>query len=317
MALATNTILSSMEFAKRFCFNRPLGIGNFLEPAKTSANLVMQAILSPPFKWFWNNEEWTFTCNPIPLTASPTGNLSITSGVLTLNLVTAIGVQQVVLLSGFTAASTLNGQSGVVLTNTGSVVTVQVNLPNLTATASTGGLVTAANTQDYSLLIPEFSHIEHASVLDISRSPNKWIELEVKSNLALESNTARPQFVEPHIEDANGNIQFRIMPAPNLAYPVSLHIQKVAPLVTSLNQTWAPIPDFMSYVYNYGFLALMLTFSDDPRAQMASQRFVSHLLGRASGLTAVERNIFLNRWNDLTQLENLEMSQGVQARAQG
>ena len=319
-SISTNTVLMSMEWAKRFSFNKPSGIGNSLEPAKTSANLVMQTILGPPFKWHWNNEELTFTCNPTALTAGLTGNVSVTSNVITMTVATAIGVGQIALLSGFTvsAALVLNGLSVVVLTNNGTTVTAQILAANLAPTAATNGVITAGTTQDYTLLVPEFSHIEHASVLDISKAAaTKWIELSVKDNLALESNTARPLFIEPHTEDASGNVVFRLMPAPNLAYPVSLHIQKVAPLITSLNQTWAPLPDFMSYVYNYGFLALMWGYIDDPRAQMASQKFVSHLLGRASGLTAIERNIFLNSWNDLTQLEIATMQQGVQARAQG
>lgn len=322
MAISTNTILGSMEFCKRFNFNRSSGIGNQLEPAKTSANLVMQAILSPPFKWTWNNEELTFTCTPTAAQGTLTGNVSVSTNVITMTVSTTIGVGQLALLAGLTgAAAPLNGLSVVVLTNNGTTVTAQILSPNLGATAATGGTITSATTQDYTLLVPEFSHIEHASVLDITRSAaaggSKWIELAVKGNLALESNTARPEFIEPHIEDANGNVTFRVMPAPNLAYPVSLHIQKVPVLVTSLNQTWAPLPDFMSYIYNWGFLALMFSFSDDPRAQMASQKFVTHLLGRASGLTAIERNIFLNAWQNLTQLDVSEMTQGVQARGQG
>ena len=315
MPLATNTILDSMEFAKRFNFNRPSGIGNRLEPAKTAANMVMQTILGPPFSWWWNNEEWTFTCSPTFATATPTGNLSITAGILTMNLVTTMGVQTVILLSGFTAATSLVGQSAVILTNTGSVVTAQINLPNLASTAATGGLVTSSTTQDYTLPVPDLSHIEHASVLDISRpTAPKWIQLAVKDGLALESNAARPEFIEPHAQDAAGNVSFRVMPAPNLAYPVSIHIQKTAPNITSLNQTWAPIPDFMQYIYNQGFLAAMYSFSDDPRAPQAHQRFTTGLLGRASGLTAIERNIFLNNWEDLTELEKLTLQQGVQAR---
>jgi hypothetical protein len=316
--LSTNTILGSMEWCKRFNFNRPSGIGSYLEPAKTSANLVMQSILSPPFKWWWNNEEWTFTCNPTPATVDLTGNASVTSNVVTVNAVLPqLGVSSLAILSGFTQAALipLNGQSLVVLSNSGSVITGQLLNANIVATSATGGTITAGNTQDYTLAIPEFGHIQHASVYDISRPLTpKWIELEVKNNLALESQVARPDFIEPHIEDASGNVTFRVMPAPNLAYPVALHIQKVAPLVTSLNQTWAPLPDFMEYIYNWGFLSLMFTFSDDPRAQMASQHFVTHLLGRATGLTAVERNIFLNNWNDLTELEKATMNQGIQAR---
>ena len=315
MAISTYTVLDSMEFAKRFNFNRPSGIGNRLEPAKTAANMVMQTILGPPFSWWWNNEEWTFTCSPTFATATPTGNLSITAGILTMNLVTTMGVQTVILLSGFTAATSLVGQSAVILTNTGSVVTAQINLPALASTAATGGLVTSSTTQDYTLPVPDLSHIEHASVLDISRPATpKWIQLAVKDGLALESNAARPEFIEPHAQDAAGNVSFRVMPAPNLAYPVSIHIQKTAPNITSLNQTWAPIPDFMQYIYNQGFLAAMYSFSDDPRAPQAHQRFTTGLLGRASGLTAIERNIFLNNWEDLTELEKLTLQQGVQAR---
>ena len=306
-----------MEWAKRFNFNRPLGIGNFLEPAKTSASLVMQTILSPPFKWWWNLEELAFTCNPTPVAANLTGNVSVTSGIITMSVVTTTGVGQVALLADFSvpAASVLNGQAVSILTNNGTTVTAQINTPNLVATLATGGTLTAATTQDYTLLVPEFSHIEHASVLDI-RTPTapKWFELESKDNLALESNTARPIFIEPHNEDALGYVTFRVMPAPNLAYPVAIHIQKVAPAVISLNQTWAPIPDFMSYIYNWGFLSMMWSFSDDPRAPMASQKFITHLLGRATGITATERNIFLNRWNDLTQMEIATAQQGLQAR---
>ena len=320
MAISTNTILGTMEFCKRFNFNRPSGVGNALEPAKTSANLVMQAILSPPFKWMWNTTELTFTCSPTAASSGLTGNVSVTGNILSATVVTSIGVNQSALLSGFTvpAALPLNGQSVVILTNTGSAITAQILFPNLASTVATGGIITAGTAQDYTLLVPNFSHIETASVLDLSRAPTpKWIELSVKSNLSLESNAARPLFIEPRIEDANGNVTFRVMPAPNLAYPVSIHAQNTAPLITSLNQTWAPIPDYMAYIYNYGFLALMWSFSDDPRAQMASQRFVTHLLGRATGLTAVERNIFLSSWNDLTALEVQTQAQGIQARAQG
>jgi hypothetical protein len=320
VAISTNTILGTMEFCKRFNFNRPSGIGNALEPAKTSANLVMQAILSPPFKWLWNTTELTFTCSPTAVSSNLTGNVSVTGNVLSATVATTIGVNQIALLSGFTAAGAipLNGLSVAILTNTGSAITAQILFPDLASTSAAGGAITAGTTQDYTLLVPNFSHIEHASALDISRPATpKWLELEVKGNLALESNTARPLFIEPHTEDANGNVTFRVMPAPNLAYPISIHAQNTAPLVKSLNQTWAPIPDYMAYIYNWGFLALMWSFSDDPRAQMASQKFVTHLLGRATGITATERNIFLSAWNDLTALEVQTQAQGIQARAQG
>lgn len=318
MAIATYTILDSMEWAKRFCFNRPSGIGNELEPARTSAAIVMQAILSPPFQWVWNSQEYAFTCSPTAANAGLTGNISVAANIVTMNAVLpTLGVGQVGLLNGLTvtAATVLNGQIFVVLTNNGTIITGQINTPDLASTAATNGTVTAGTTQDYSISIPNFGHIQRASVLDISNATaSKWIELEVKNTLALESNTARPQFISPNNEDSSGVVAFRMLPAPNKAYPVTVRVQNAPPNITGLNQTWAPMPDYMQYIYNAGFLAAMYAFADDPRRQEQNQKFITHLLGRQSGLTAIERNIFLNSWNDLTQLEIATMQQGVQAR---
>src|SRR5207253_1174341 len=109
------------------------------------------------------------------------------------------------------------------------------------------------------------------------------------------------------------NMTFRLMPAPNLAYPVQIHVQKAPPLLTSVNSTWAPIPDYMQYVYNWGMLALIWMFADDARTQYANQKFQAALLGRAEGLTEMQRNIFLNNWHALTGLDQMKTQQGVQA----
>jgi hypothetical protein len=138
--------------------------------------------------------------------------------------------------------------------------------------------------------------------------------MDVKNTLALDSIQGRPQFINPHTEDANGNVTFRLMPAPDLAYPVSIHIQLSAPEISSLNATWAPIPDYMQYVYDWGFLALMWAFADDPRFTFANQKFTAGLLGRAQGLSEEERNIFLNNWNNLTGQQQQQTQQGIQAR---
>ena len=51
---STKTILASLEWAKRFIYNRQLSIGDFKEPLITSANTVLQTILGKPFKWQFN-----------------------------------------------------------------------------------------------------------------------------------------------------------------------------------------------------------------------------------------------------------------------
>lgn len=314
MAISTIKISDTVEWCKRFTFNRNPVIGNSLEPALSSANMIKQTILGPPWSWWWNNEELAFTCNSTLQTGTIT-NIAIVAGVMTVTLSgsTIFPVGSSVVLSAVNVATQVNGLIFVILTSGAGTFTASTTLANYSSAANTG-TVTATSTQDYSLPVPEFSHIEHTSVYDINQTPPKWIEIEVKNNLSLDSITDRPRFLNPHTEDGNGNMTFRVMPAPDKNYPISIHIQKASAQISSINQTWAPIPDYMQYVYNWGFLALMWNFSDDPRFGMANQKFIAGLLARAEGISDEERNTFLNAWHNLTGHEQAMEQQGTQAR---
>ena len=89
MAISTKTISDTINWAKRFTFNRNPVIGNSLEPALTSAQMVMQTILSPPFEFWWNNEELVFTCNPVPNSATSTV-VSVAGGIVTVTAPTLL-----------------------------------------------------------------------------------------------------------------------------------------------------------------------------------------------------------------------------------
>jgi hypothetical protein len=310
MALTTKTILDTINWAKRLSFNRNPVIGNSLEPALTSANMVLQTILAPPLDWWWNNLEIGFTCNPTAAIAT-SSTVSIVSGVVTVTAPNTFAVGSPVLPSVLGTLTALNGQLLIVMTATPTQFTALV--PTLANGTDTIGTFTSLSTQDYALAVPNFSHIEHASVLDIGATPNKWWELTVKNHLSLESSKNRPSFIGPEVEDANGNVTFRLASAPDKAYPVSIHIQLTAPAITSINQTWAPLPDFMEYIYEWGFLALIWNFSDDPRATDANNKFKAGILARAEGLTEEERNIFLNNWEAL-YMNPQTKQMGTQAR---
>ncbi len=315
MALSTRTIQDSINWAKRYNFNRNPVIGNSLEPALTSANLVIQAILGPPFEWWWNNEELVFTCSPTAKTATATAAV-LSSGVLTVTATNSFAVGDSVLASAF--AGNLVSLNGLILTlsaASGSSFTASVNLPDATDTT---GTFTAVTLQDYTIPAPEFSHITHASVLDLDNdgAPGKWMQLTVKNDLAFESTQSRPVFVCPQQEDGNGNVTFRVFPAPDKAYPLSIQVQLAAPRITSVNQTWSPLPDYIQNIYDWGFLALMQQFSDDPRAAYANNQFKAALLGRQEGLNEEQKNIFLNNWEALQEGYLLKLQQGIGARGQ-
>jgi hypothetical protein len=313
MALTTKTIQDTINWAKRNSFNRNPVIGNSLEPALTSANIVLQTILSPPFDWWWNNLEIGFTCDPTATVATSTA-VSISAGVVTVTATNSFVVGEPVFPSALAGGLTaLNGQLLIIASaNSSSFTTEPVSLPNGTDTT---GTFTSLSTQDYAVAVPNFSHIEHASVMDLSASgtPLKWYELTVKNNLSLESSQNRPQFIGPHVEDASGNVTFRLASAPDKAYPVSLHVQLTAPPITSINQLWSPLPDFMQYIADKGFMALMWKFADDPRSAQENAEFKAAILARAEGLTEEERNIFLNNWDFLYQ-NPMAKQMGTQAR---
>src|ERR1019366_984675 len=153
MALSTVTISQTMEWAKKLSFNRLSAIGNNLEPALTSANMVMQTILGPPFSWWWNNLELTFTTNATPNAAVIT-NITIASGIATITTANTFGVGNLLIPAGLTAIPALNGVMLLVSPgSTATTVIASVKLPDHVSVAETGTL-TNATTQDYTVSAP-------------------------------------------------------------------------------------------------------------------------------------------------------------------
>ena len=316
MALSTKTIQNTIDFCKRLSFNRNPVIGNSLEPALTAAQIVLQVILGPPFEWWWNKEEVVFTCNPTPNSATSTV-ATVSGGVLTVTANNTFAVNNLVLPKNFAGGLTaLNGLLLEIQTASSTQFTALV--PSLSNGSDTAGVFTNITTQDYTIAVPTFSHITHSSVMDLDSTgkPLKWYQLTVKNSLSLETSSSRPEFISPQTEDSSGNVTFRVTAAPDKAYPVSLNVQLAAPAVTSIYQTWAPLPDFMQYIYTWGFMALIWQFADDPRATYANNKFTAGLLARADGLSDEQKNIFLNNWEELRMGFAPMKQQGISARGQ-
>lgn len=64
MANSSITLSGSLDFCTKFVYNRPLSLGDAKEPILTSANIIKQTILGPPFVWRWNRQIITFTAIP-------------------------------------------------------------------------------------------------------------------------------------------------------------------------------------------------------------------------------------------------------------
>lgn len=172
-----------------------------------------------------------------------------------------------------------------------------------------------SGTQDYALPLSDFGFLEKAAVTPIGA---KARELEIVNVMGV-SNVQEmdvPNKIGAVLDDNNGNITFRILPVPDATYTGNLVYQMKPVLFTSVSQTWAPIPDEYSIVFNKGFLYMAYEYFDDPRASMAKQAFALTLIGISEGLDDTQKNIFLGKYLD-TLKQEIRASAGASQQIQG
>lgn len=140
----------------------------------------------------------------------------------------------------------------------------------------------------------DFGFLEGGTVQSVDGG-KPW-EIAVKNLLHLDQSHARPAFCSPLIDDGQGNITFRLTPAPDQAYLTTLIYQKKARTIMSIGTAWLPIPDEKHYIPRWGFLAMMSLIGNDARFNEYNAKFLTALLAAQGGLTEMERNIFLANW---------------------
>ena len=150
-------------------------------------------------------------------------------------------------------------------------------------------------TSDYPVYLPDFGWIEKAWLVGpaVGGSPPVTIELTVLNNISPESIQNKPLHISPVLDDNNGNITFRLFGTPDQAYTLYINYQKCAPSFSSVLDTWAPIPDYLSYLYNQGFMAKAYEYKADVRFAFAYQQFLRQVLAANDGLSESAKNLFL------------------------
>jgi hypothetical protein len=170
--------------------------------------------------------------------------------------------------------------------------------------------------QDYLITLIDFGYLEQAWLTDEKGNVK---EIEVRLGLAAESAVKRPSSVSAQLMETDGDVTFRLNTIPDQLYTLDGIYQKAPVLMSSMANTWSPIPDHLSYIYDWGFLSFVSLLTKDARFPIFGSRFTSHLLGAQEGLTALQRNIFLGNFLEvMTQTGRAQMTtqQGVQARGQ-
>jgi hypothetical protein len=154
---------------------------------------------------------------------------------------------------------------------------------------------------DYTVNIPNFGWIEKATAYDPNAGYQAY-ELQVSLDLSAETTSNQPARISAQFDDDAGNITFRIFPAPDKVYNVAVEFQNSAQLFTSIQQTWAPIPDYLGYIVNEGFQAKAYEYSGDPRFTNSYQTFYTNLASCAEGLDQTQKNLWLSdRLNSIRQ----------------
>jgi hypothetical protein len=174
-------------------------------------------------------------------------------------------------------------------------------------------LTVGPDSQDYKAELPKFGWLERASVTDTNGVVH---ELEVALNLGESSAQNLPVKIAARLDDNQGNITFRVLPLPDKSYTVQLSYQLASPLFVQLTDTWAPIPDYLSYLYNQGFVAKVYEYGSDERFLPTMQLFVRQVIAANSGLSDTQINIFMEDRVNTTRTGQSEL-QSSQAGRQG
>lgn len=234
-----NTLQTSINWSLGFLGYSTPTVGPNNEPALSSANMVSQVMLSPPFRFPWNRNKVQFS--------------------------------------------------------------------------------TVAGTQDYTVAVTDFGYLETATFKH--PTTGKILPLNIKNVTPLGESADSQQPITLAVQNntVGTNVVFRFLGVPNAAYTVVATYQKAPVLMTTPSSGWAPIPDYLSHIYNRGFLAHCLEGVGSPRAAQEKIAFAAALLSTAEGLTETEQNIFLAQYllnPRMFETVQLKTQQGIQARGQ-
>jgi hypothetical protein len=169
--------------------------------------------------------------------------------------------------------------------------------------------------QDYEILLPNFGFLEKLWLTDPNGKVNEITN--IAQSLAEESAIKRPSSAAMQTMGSDGYVTLRLNSLPDVAYIIDGVFQRAPAIMTSAASTWYPIPDHLSYIYDWGFLGFVSLLTKDARAPIFLGKFTSHLLGAQDGLTALQRNIFLGNFLEVINQqgrEQLATQQGAQAR---
>lgn len=285
--------------------NLTIGVSN--EPAITAANMTLQTIIGPPFRWPWNRATATFQMLP--------GVQDYNAALTNYGWLESVSIQPSAII---TSATVVSATSTLTFTAANQfVVGNTVAVSGCTTTAFNGVFtITAATSTTFSVALSHANLTESEAGAKALSGKIYPVEI-IWGSQGEATEQDRPTFISTQSSDESGtSYTFRFLPLPEQNYQVILTYQESPSSYTAMGNTWG-IPDQLQYIYTYFFMFFMFDYFEDPRAARFRQLAVASLLARQSGLSLSDRNLFLGNWLPLMKEEESaaqDNQQGNQAK---
>ena len=310
---STIQLKRTVELASKYIYNSPLIYSNDGELAYRMGDYVRQFILAPPFAWRWNRGFYSFNTvvgqTDYTLPISDFGWLEKASialppySFIVDNVLSITRASNIVTATLQSDPANLGFQGGMTFT-----------VANVTDTSFNGSQAfvvsqISGNTMQWYQAGANNTSTGGQIMYPVSNGTGllKTQELEIKNPLAPVTELGLPAFIGSVGDDNNGNITFRLQISPDQVYNLNLIYQRSAQTFSSLTDTWWPIPDYMIYLCDSGYLAQAYQYKGDERFAFAQQEFLRQVLAAQEGSIDAKRNIFLER-----QVDTARTSQSAQ-----
>lgn len=159
---------------------------------------------------------------------------------------------------------------------------------------------------DYTLALPDFRWLETQWLVDAN---GNYHQVSGEIALARDGNQTRPTQLAQQYDDNLGNITFRVGPKPDANYTMYGDYQKKAKLMEDASSVWGVVPDEFAYIFQQGFLGMMMLLVNDVRFPIELGFFVARLLGAQDGMSEQQKDIFVADW--MATLGTLSRGQGM------
>lgn len=297
---------NTLNFAAPFIQYSPLTAGLGQEPAASIASMIRNSLLNPPITWYYNRAQTTFvtTINQQDYLEAIPDLAFIEKVSLTDDQGTVSEIKDVYNNSAL-SPSTTPGRPNAMSIESSSIILGALNfqfrflpVPDKIYTV----------TVVYQKMAPQFGPFFISSASTVAGGNTTYIgtfdiiSFPVGATAIVTGFKANP--------GNNGSFVVISVTPTLLVLANPAGVAETIPAYVN-NFSWDPIPDQYSDIYNNLFLSEAMAMVDDPRAASYRQRGVAAFLSKASGLSEMQKNVFVQQWlaRDVERAATLGMQQ--------